>query len=237
MQKRGKIFSRGKIIGIILVFLISCVSDQITTESTTPEESTVTTGSTITTVSFDESSGSDFPVTFGLLFKEGDVPSGKSVIGSIDSSNISIQVDQVATHSDSSYRYAILSAIIPAGATTMDIVVRDGTFTGTPVSVDSNHGTDVTIDLTTVSLTQFVEDWLSGSIVTERVYVAYPTLHITVFLNVRKYSNGATRHEVVVENSCWALKEGGFTENYTYAITIGGHDLPPIIVPLPELEF
>ncbi len=222
MQKRGKVFIRGKIIGIILVFLISCVSDQTTTESTTPEESTITTGSTITTVSFDESSGSDFPVTFGLLFKEGDVPLGKSVIGSIDSSNISIQVDQVATHSDSSYRYAILSAIIPAGATTMDIVVRDGTFTGTPVSVDSNHGTNVTIDSTTVSLTQFVEDWLSGSIVTERVYVAYPTLHITVFLNVRKYSNGATRHEVVVENSAWALKEGGFTENYTYAITIGG---------------
>jgi len=176
----------------------------------------------VTTVSFDESSGSAFPVTFGLLFKKGDVPSGQSVTGRVGSSNIPIQVDQTATHADGSYRYAILSAIIPAGATTMDIVVSDSAFTGTPVSVGSDHGTTVTIDSTTVSPTQVVEDWLSGPIVTETVYVAYPTQHISVFLNVRKYSNSHTRHEVVVENSAWALKEGGSTTTYTYSISMGG---------------
>ncbi len=110
----------------------------------------------ITTVSFDESSGSAFPVTFGLLFKKGDVPSGQSVTGRIGSSNIPIQVDQTATHSDGSYRYAILSAIVPSGATTMEIVVSDSAFGGTPVSVGIDHGTTVTIDSTTVSPAQLV---------------------------------------------------------------------------------
>ena len=54
----------------------------------------------VTTVSFVESSGSAFPVTFGLLFKKGDVPSGQSVTGRMGSSNLPIQVDQTATHSE-----------------------------------------------------------------------------------------------------------------------------------------
>ena len=52
------------------------------------------------------------PVTFGQVFKSGDVPRGTALIATLDGHPVSLQVDAKATNPDGSLRHAILTAVL-----------------------------------------------------------------------------------------------------------------------------
>jgi hypothetical protein len=53
------------------------------------------------------------PVTFGQVFKAGDVPAGATLTGSLNGQPVALQVDAKATHSDGSLRHAVLTVMVP----------------------------------------------------------------------------------------------------------------------------
>ncbi|WEN15364.1 hypothetical protein PY254_01400 [Rhodanobacter sp. AS-Z3] len=54
------------------------------------------------------------PVTFGQVFKAGDVPAGTTLTASINGQPVTLQVDSKATNPDGSLRHAVLTAIVPS---------------------------------------------------------------------------------------------------------------------------
>ncbi|TAL86717.1 MAG: hypothetical protein EPN74_03470, partial [Rhodanobacter sp.] len=54
------------------------------------------------------------PVTFGQVFKAGDVPAGATLTASLDGQPIILQVDTKATNPDGSVRHAVLTAMVPS---------------------------------------------------------------------------------------------------------------------------
>ena len=54
------------------------------------------------------------PVTFGQIFKDGDVPQGEAVVATLNGQPVSLQVDAKATNPDGSLRHAVLTAMIPS---------------------------------------------------------------------------------------------------------------------------
>ncbi|MEO8779266.1 MAG: hypothetical protein ABI389_11430, partial [Rhodanobacter sp.] len=65
------------------------------------------------------------PVTFGQVFKAGDVPRGATVTASLNGQPIALQVDVKATNSDGSLRHAVLTAIVPSlqGSATLPLTL------------------------------------------------------------------------------------------------------------------
>ncbi|MGN6328300.1 MAG: hypothetical protein ACTHL5_05105, partial [Rhodanobacter sp.] len=60
------------------------------------------------------------PVSFGQVFKAGDVPAGKTVTASVDGQPVALQVDAKATYPDGSLRHAVITAMVsslPGSAT------------------------------------------------------------------------------------------------------------------------
>ena len=56
---------------------------------------------------------SNVPLTFGQVFKEGDLPAGYGVTLLNKTSIIQTQLDVKATHKDGSVRHGVISTIIP----------------------------------------------------------------------------------------------------------------------------
>lgn len=157
---------------------------------------TVAVGSTLTTVSFQNTSTSsqtNLPVTFGQAFKLGALPSASAAVDlkAPDNSLVTCQLDVKATHPDGSVRHAVLSAIIPALAASetkqYSIVRRAAPPAGTPaVPADFSGlnatativetGTDIsgpivgstyTADAAALLAAGTYETWLSGPVVSE----------------------------------------------------------------------
>jgi hypothetical protein len=86
---------------------------------------TVVTNSAISTVSYAQT---NVPVTFGQIFKQGDVPAGATVVATLNGQPISLQVDAKATHADGSLRHAVLTTTIPslAGAAKLPLTLSAG---------------------------------------------------------------------------------------------------------------
>lgn len=76
-------------------------------------------------VSLATTSQSNVPVTFGQIFKDGDVPAGATVSATLNGQPIQLQVDAKATNSDGSLRHAVLTAMIPtlAGNSTEPLAI------------------------------------------------------------------------------------------------------------------
>ena len=55
---------------------------------------------------------SGVPVTFGQVFKDGDVPHGTTLAATLDGRPITLQVDPKATNPDGSLRHAVLTAVL-----------------------------------------------------------------------------------------------------------------------------
>lgn len=91
-------------------------------------------------VSLDSQSQTDVPMTFGEIFKQGDVPAGANLTATIDGQPIPIQVDKKATNSDGSLRHAVVTVLIPSlGASahkTVDLSTGAASPAGTPVTLD-----------------------------------------------------------------------------------------------------
>ena len=56
----------------------------------------------------------DVPVTFGQVFKDGDVPKDSTLTATLDGRPVSVQVDPKATNPDGSLRHAVLTMLIPS---------------------------------------------------------------------------------------------------------------------------
>ncbi|MDQ6646657.1 MAG: hypothetical protein M3Y93_05405, partial [Pseudomonadota bacterium] len=69
---------------------------------------------TDTVVSQSTQTQKNVPVTFGQVFKDGDVPSNATVTASINGQPVTLQVDAKALHPDGSLRHAVLTMIVPS---------------------------------------------------------------------------------------------------------------------------
>jgi hypothetical protein len=81
-------------------------------------------------VSLADHAQSEVPVTFGQIFKAGDVPAGATLSATLDGQSVPLQVDAKASNPDGSLRHAVLTALVPvlpASATApLAISVADG---------------------------------------------------------------------------------------------------------------
>lgn len=97
----------------------------------------------ITAIAVVDESGEDrtnVPVTFGQIFKTGDVPAGAHLRAMLDGKAIPIQVDRKATNDDKSLRHAVVTVVVPkldASATRLVTLSTGG---------DAVHGEPVTLD-------------------------------------------------------------------------------------------
>src|SRR5690348_6128740 len=76
-------------------------------------------------VSQSQSSQENVPVSFGQVFKAGDVPKGKTVSAMLDGRLVPLQVDVKATNPDGSLRHAVLTAMLTSlgGGTTESLTI------------------------------------------------------------------------------------------------------------------
>ncbi|WP_241668875.1 hypothetical protein [Rhodanobacter glycinis] len=75
---------------------------------------------------------SHVPVTFGQVFKAGDVPGGATLTATLNGQSVALQVDAKATNPDGSLRHAVLTAMVPSlpGSATMPLTLATGTGRG-----------------------------------------------------------------------------------------------------------
>lgn len=78
----------------------------------------------------------DVPITFGQVFKAGDVPRGVTLTASLDGQPVPLQVDVKATNPDGSLRHAVLTTMPPSlpGGTRMPLTLSTDTGQGAPPS-------------------------------------------------------------------------------------------------------
>lgn len=189
------------------------------------------------------------PVTFGQVFRPGDVPSGAHIVAHIlpDGASVPLQVDQKAAHNDGSLRHGVLTARLPRLAASEDLGLSLSASAqatrGPSVQLSdllaSSFSARVALQLNgktyTADARKFLqradaaEQWLSGPLVSEWIVggpvkdvsgVAHP--HLAAYFHVRAYAGmRRVRVDVVIEND-WTFvpHPGAFT--YAAAIRVGG---------------
>ena len=105
--------------------LYGCAGCALLLGATQAHAATVVTNSTISTVTYAQT---NVPVTFGQVFKQGDVPAGSTVVATLNGQPISLQVDAKATHADGSLRHAVVTTTVPslAGAAKLPLTLSAG---------------------------------------------------------------------------------------------------------------
>jgi hypothetical protein len=193
------------------------------------------------------SAQSDVPVTFGQVFKAGDVPVGQNLAAHLENGQVvPLQVDVKATHADGSVRHAILTAKLPslgAHATEQLVLSNNGTPLGGTVSLNAllANGFDAQVSLN-VGGTQYkasaaqmlaggnVQTWLQGPLVSEWIVGGpvknangAPHPHLAAYFHVRGYDTlDRARVDVVVENG-WTFVSNPTAYTYDATITVGGN--------------
>ncbi|MGN6790217.1 MAG: hypothetical protein ACTHJP_11915 [Rhodanobacteraceae bacterium] len=73
-------------------------------------------GTVVTDTVFSQSTQgqNNVPVTFGQVFKAGDVPSGATLAATLNGQPVTLQVNPKATNPDGSLRHAVLTAMVPS---------------------------------------------------------------------------------------------------------------------------
>ncbi|MDT8383063.1 MAG: hypothetical protein RRB22_01465 [Gammaproteobacteria bacterium] len=205
-------------------------------------------GATVVGLTIEELSGveqTSVPVTFGQVFKPGEIPAGSLLAVRLATGTQSLlpnQVTKKATHADGSLRHAIISTRIPTLAANsqqdIEIVVVDSVpvaqsvrladllatnFDGVvSLTVASTPYTASIADLLTTTQSQ---TWLSGPEVTEWIVSAplkaadgteHP--HLTARFNIRAYASfDSVRVDVIIENN-WAYVPN--PQNFVYDATV-----------------
>lgn len=203
----------------------------------------------VTIVGKSASAQTNVPVTFGLVLKPGDAPSGTVLKATLaDGTALSLQVDAKATHADGSMRHSVVSTVLPSLSGNGSQIVRIATGgtapAGTAVKLADLLATnfDARVDLNVGGTTYSASAktllqsttpiaWLSGPVVSEWVVgapvktsggTAHP--HLTAYFHVRAYAGtpiSKVHVDVVIENG-WLMVAGPTTQNYTATISVGG---------------
>ncbi len=186
------------------------------------------------------------PVTFGQVFRAGDVPAGMSLAASLsDGTSIPLQVDSKVTHADGSLRHALLTARIPSLAANETKNIQLSTSSTAPAGAGVQlqdvlaSGFDARVTLQdgstyTASASEFLQTgiprvWMSGPEVSEWVVggpvktaggAAHP--HLAAYFHVRAYADGRVRVDVSMENG-WLQVEGTGIKSPAVTITVGGN--------------
>lgn len=204
-------------------------------------------GSEITTITIQSQAAgaqANLPVTFGQVFKEGDLPAGSGVeLRAPDNSVVPCQLDARALHDDGSIRHAVLSAIIPALEASSSVqysIVRKAAgaapspaapsdFAGLDAVVTiTQDGTDYSIALAP-PLAGTKTTWLAGDIASEWEVAGIPKTsgnvehaHLHVRFAVRAYKGQAkARIDITVENT-WAWNQSPQDVPHDVVMTVGG---------------
>ncbi|MBI5430578.1 MAG: putative Ig domain-containing protein [Nitrosomonadales bacterium] len=184
------------------------------------------------------SNQSNVPVTFGQVFRAGDLAATESLVGVIGTTTVPLQVEVKATHPDGTARHAIISAIIPTVTTTPQLMILKKTpaATNTPASpVASGYATgggagftaSVNVTIGGVPYTASADSllagsysqWLGGSIANEwevstpllKVSDASPHPNLTARFAIRAYSGlSKARVDVTIENDTVAWNGTSF---------------------------
>jgi len=205
----------------------------------------VASAATLTTITVKEKAGvstSNYPLTFGHVFKKGDVT------GNVYLSNYPTQTDVKTTYSDGSIRFAVISALVPMAANS-DTVLNVNT-TGTAASTTAMTKTEIlvtdigaTIDLTglsgsgysgnlqadlraTIIAASSLDYWLEGGVCTEILIDQRLNNSLNATWEVRFYPGTSyIRISHVIENV-----EANYRGSINYAVEIKQGNASPISV-------
>ena len=105
--------------------LCGCAGYVLMLGAVTARAGTVVTDHVISTVA---QAQTNVPVTFGQIFKAGDIPQGETVTATLNGQPVALQVDSKATHPDGSLRHAVLTAMVPTlpGNATLPLTLSTG---------------------------------------------------------------------------------------------------------------
>jgi hypothetical protein len=205
-----------------------------------------------TTVAISTASSSpltDVPVTWGQVFKPGDIPAN-AVLSATNASGTSIplQVDKKATHGDGSLRHAVLTALVPSlafGSPQSVTLSTGGTApAGSAVTLANLLATsfDAQVQLNvggtvySASARNLLQagtpqQWLNGPLVSEWIVggsvkdpSGNPHPHLAAYFHVRAFAGqpiNRVRVDVVVENG-WTMVPGPNTFTYDATVLVGG---------------
>ncbi|HCI1171256.1 TPA: hypothetical protein NOB78_002933 [Enterococcus faecium] len=173
---------------------------------------TVKLGAAITSVTFE---GTPSVFTFGQPFKIGEVAPTDGLVGRLKNiPDINLQMDVKARHSDGSVRHAIISGVLPTGATGEMFLIRavKKLSTTTPLAPTSYSArvaiSDGTGEYITSGAAKSSFVWLTGEAVKETVSfcplmntegIEHPFL--VVQLCERVYSTGQVKVDITVEHA------------------------------------
>ncbi len=199
----------------------------------------------VTVTSNKSSDQTAVPVTFGQIFKQGDVPAGTGIAARLtDGTILPLQVDRKATHDDGSLRHAILTTKLDIAGTASKVVILSqysDSAAGSSFSLSDllNRGFDATVNLDLdgvryrASAADFLANrspkrWLSGALVSEWIVGgpltradngnAHP--HLAAYFHVRAYSLDRVRVDVVIENN-WTFELNPTAFTYNVSINVG----------------
>jgi hypothetical protein len=204
----------------------------------------------ITTITLQNTSGtaqSNAPVTFGHVFKPGDVANGIGITARTSGgTTIPVQVNAKARNGDGSLRHAVLTLNVPSlGANGADVVtLATGTSdSGTAVALSSllatSYDANVTLNVGgtaySASARQALQSspltWLSGPQVGEwiarmpvRTAGGANHPHLTAYFHVRAYAGNPitrVRTDVVIENG-WTMVSGSARFTYDANLSVPG---------------
>ena len=180
------------------------------------------------------------PVTFGQVFRQGDVPKGATFAGRIGADSVPLQVDAKATYSDGSLRHAVLTAVMPSladnrkqararvdccGCSRDSPLLRRSSGQDLRCSPRArDRGTTYRASAADLLRKDATHTWLSGPLATEwevaaplaSASAAHP--HLDARFSIRAYQGlDLVRVEIAVEND-WAFEPS--PQGYTYDATI-----------------
>jgi hypothetical protein len=197
----------------------------------------------VTAVSQSSSAQTDVPLTFGQVFKSGDLPSSASLIARLPGgAQVPAQFDRKTAYPDGSAKHGVVTVMLPSlGANASQVITLDlGTATSGPaVSLNDLLATSfdatVTLNVGGTSYSASARDllqlptrqtWLSGPVVSEwiasgpvRTSAGVAHTHLQAQFAVRAYAGlQRVRVSVAIEN-IFALVPG--PQRYTYDLTVG----------------
>lgn len=126
MSEQAGWFNRGNRLGrAAATTLCGCVGGLVLLAAVPARAATVVTDNVISTIARAQTA---VPVTFGQVFKAGDIPRGSTVTATLKGQPIALQVDGKATYPDGSLRHAVLTVTAPTlpGHATLPLTLAAG---------------------------------------------------------------------------------------------------------------
>ena len=187
-------------------------------------------------------------VTFGHVFRQGDLDAGKHLTAVIGGHEVPVQMDVKATHPDGSVRHALLTIDQPgldagekatamlktAGAGPSGATIKPADILAKGYDVDINldlkgaNGAtthfkiDAAAELAKAAADGTLKTWMSGPLASEYRVVKAVNDHLNVTLDIRAFKDGSVRTDVImgVESSY----KPGLQSFYNYDIEVRDHN-------------